>query len=170
MQKIRKTKKKTKKKNDCKEHWSILVDAMQQFIPLSEQLRSFKTMKGIATNLMQQDITYRTLYVDNEKVQNLILKYDGGFEFLLSLGFREMQNRTLICLKPNYNSVSAAIRALNNRIQLLESENVDINSNQFKPVRYEAAFSPKIDDSNKYDNHVLFFIFFFFNFFFKFFF
>lgn len=70
----------------------MLVDAMQQNLPLGDQYACFKAMKSIAENLFEDDVKYRTLYADNKKVQKRILKPIGGYEFFVVLVFVNYKN------------------------------------------------------------------------------
>ncbi len=97
-------------------------------------------MKVIAQNLLKAHIKFRTLWADNKKVQQRILAHDGGYEFLISLGFKETEPRKLVCEHTNVDVVHAAIVALDTKMQQLEARGF----NHFKKSgRHKKASSKK---------------------------
>lgn len=139
------------------ESWDILVDSMQQNIPLDRQLIAFNALKKIAENLKKDDAKYRILYNDNNHLQTRILEHVGGYEFLLGLGFKEndIMGGQLICKVPDTGVINTALRALNKRIYLLSGsshefmasgKNIDLEN---KPIRFEAIFDQMKEENNK---------------------
>merc|ERR550525_163925 len=96
------------------EHWGMLVEAIGSNCPLKDQYSVFKAIRKVAQNLLIDDDKYRTLYADNDMVQQKILGRVGGYEFLRGIGFKQgMDDNELVCSEVNGPIIENAIAALN---------------------------------------------------------
>merc|ERR1712176_1179054 len=72
--------------------------------------------------ITKDDLKYRTLYLNNPKLQRTVLAFDGGLEFLYNLGFEphhEAKDK-LVCHKVNARVVQACLICLEDKIEVLE--------------------------------------------------
>eukprot|EP01084_Bolivina_argentea_P141351 248395_1 len=114
------------------EQWDLVIETMASAIHPDEQLLVFQKIKKIAEKIItKDDPKYRQLYLNNPKLQRLVLQYDGGIEFLYHLGFQPDPNSRdkLICPIVDARVVQAALICLEDKIEVLSYDIKD----SFKP-------------------------------------
>jgi len=71
--------------------------------------------------ITKDDPKYRTLYLNNPKLQHTVLAFDGGLEFLYNLGFEPhaISRDKLVCHEVNSRVVQACLICLEDKIEVL---------------------------------------------------
>mmetsp|Transcript_54511 Transcript_54511/g.90368 ORF Transcript_54511/g.90368 Transcript_54511/m.90368 type:complete len:920 (-) Transcript_54511:311-3070(-) len=104
------------------EQWDLVIETMASTIHPQQQLRIFQKLKKIAEKMItKNDAKYRTLYLNNPKLQHTVLAFDGGLEFLYNLGFEphpESRDK-LVCQEVNQRVVQACLICLEDKIDML---------------------------------------------------
>lgn len=102
-------------------NWEMIIEAIRGNCPLKDQYSVFKAIRKVAQNLLIDDDKYRTLYADNDMVQQKILGRVGGYEFLIGIGFKQgMDDNELVCHEVHGPIIENAISALNVHIVRLK--------------------------------------------------
>jgi len=104
------------------EQWDIVIDTMASTIHPQQQLRIFQKLKKIAEKMItKDDPKYRTLYLNNPRLQHTVLAFDGGLEFLYNLGFEPhvTARDKLVCHEVNARVVQACLICLEDKIEVL---------------------------------------------------
>jgi len=104
------------------EQWDIVIETMASTIHPQQQLRIFQKLKKIAEKMItKDDPKYRTLYLNNPKLQHTVLAFDGGLEFLYNLGFEPhvTARDKLVCHEVNSRVVQACLICLEDKIEVL---------------------------------------------------
>eukprot|EP01083_Nonionella_stella_P214914 773980_1 len=112
------------------EQWDLVIETMASTIHPQQQLRIFQKLKKIAEKMItKDDPKYRTLYLNNPKLQHTVLAFDGGLEFLYNLGFEPhaISRDKLVCHEVNSRVVQACLICLEDKIEVLS---YDVNRNQ----------------------------------------
>ena len=98
---------------------------MASTIHPQQQLRIYQKLKKIAEKMItKDDPKYRTLYLNNPKLQHTVLAFDGGLEFLYNLGFEPhiTSRDKLICNQVNARVVQACLICLEDKIETLSDD------------------------------------------------
>eukprot|EP00484_Ammonia_sp_Unknown_P017962 CAMPEP_0197025478 /NCGR_PEP_ID=MMETSP1384-20130603/5802_1 /TAXON_ID=29189 /ORGANISM="Ammonia sp." /LENGTH=857 /DNA_ID=CAMNT_0042454011 /DNA_START=130 /DNA_END=2703 /DNA_ORIENTATION=+ len=104
------------------EQWDLVIETMASTIHPEQQLRIFQKLKKIAEKMItKDDPKYRTLYLNNPKLQHTVLTFDGGLEFLYNLGFEPHPQSPdrLVCNEVNSRVVQACLICLEDKIEVL---------------------------------------------------
>jgi len=106
------------------EQWLQALQIAAEFMTPEHEIKMCKALKKIIGNLEKPDRKYRILYTTNKFLWERVLKHDGGFDFLVLVGFRESRNdkgelHLAHELEPEVQS--AAMRALLDRIAILQA-------------------------------------------------
>jgi len=107
------------------EQWDLVIETMASTIHPQQQLRIFQKLKKIAEKMItKDDPKYRTLYLNNPKLQHTVLAFDGGLEFLYNLGFEPhvTARDKLVCHDVNVRVVKACLICLEEKIEMLTYE------------------------------------------------
>eukprot|EP01084_Bolivina_argentea_P264553 448142_1 len=102
--------------------WDSIIQIISIRVSSYQQFQVFLELKKIAENLLiENDATYRLLYLQNEVLQDKILKHDATINILYSLGFEvdTVTNDKLICKQINIKSVEECISCLEHKLNEL---------------------------------------------------
>lgn len=128
-----------------------MIETMASTIHPQQQLRIFQKLKKIAEKMItKDDPKYRTLYLNNPKLQHTVLAFDGGLEFLYNLGFEPhaVSRDKLVCHEVNSRVVQACLICLEDKIEVLS---YDVNRNGKSGSISEDVASPQQNPVNGHD-------------------
>ena len=101
------------------EQCKSVIERMSSAMRPERRMRILKKLKKVATNLVtKDDARYRTLHLNNAKLQQTVLAFDGGLEFLHCLGFEQhaTDRNKLVCRDVNVHVANAFIERLEQKI------------------------------------------------------
>merc|ERR1719204_1322111 len=108
------------------EQWLQALQIAAEFMSAEDEMKMCKALRQIIGNLEKPDRKYRVLYTTNKFLWERVLKHDGGFDFLVLVGFRESAKGELQLtheLEPVVRD--AAMTALIDRIAKLQKDRVN---------------------------------------------
>eukprot|EP01084_Bolivina_argentea_P170220 294954_1 len=135
------------------EQWDLVIETMACTIHPDQQLRIFQKLKKIAEKMItKDDPKYRTLYLNNPKLQHTVLAFDGGLEFLYNLGFEPhaISRDKLVCHQVNTRVVQACLICLEDKIEAIS---YDVHNDDKDSLAYGHNNNPShhIDSSQHND-------------------